>query len=98
MRCGVQDSFTHLLSCSGLGQPPDDGSPDELIGYLVALVRDAARGAPVVPIRFPLLEVEEISLTAEGGRGEIEQPVSDASVGSLSSEVSDEDDHENTHI
>ena len=92
MRCGGQDSFAHLLSCSDLGSLPDDGSPEELMDYLIALVREAARGAPLVPIRFLLPEVGKISLTAVSGGSVGEQSLSDASLDSLSFEISEADE------
>ena len=60
--------------------------------YLIALVREAARGAPLVPIRFPLPEVDEISLTAGSGGSVGEQSLSDASLDSLSFEISEADE------
>ena len=54
IKCGGQDSFSHLLECSGLGPPPNDESPEELLENLMTLVREAARGAPIVPIKFAL--------------------------------------------
>ena len=91
MRCGGQDSFSHLLARSGLGPPPDEGSPEELLEYLMAFVREAVRGAPVAPIKFALPEVDEISLTAEDNTSDMELPASEASMDSLSFELSEEE-------
>ena len=64
MRCGNQDSFEHLLQCSRATNIPSDGQVEELLDYLVGLTREAAKGAPLIPVRLPLPEIDEISLTA----------------------------------
>ena len=91
MRCGEQDSFSHLLGCSSAGQPSNDESPEELLEYLMALVRGAAKGAPVVPVRLAAPEMDEISLTAEVDRSDVELSVGEASADSLSFEFTNEE-------
>ena len=83
-RCGDRDSFEHMLRCCKLENIPRDETPATLVTYLLSLVCKAARGAPVIPIRFPIPTFDEISLEAES---EAEMPApSEGSMDSLSFE------------
>ena len=59
--------------------------------FLIELTREAANGAPVLPVRYPMPEIDEISLTAEGS---VADPVPSAAelLGSLSFEFPEEAD------
>ena len=62
MRCGGSDSFEHLVACCGWKNVPRMESVDSLLEFLVLLTREAERGAPLLPIRSPMPELDEISL------------------------------------
>ena len=65
MRCGEQDSFPHMLQCCNLGTIPDAEDLAELFAFLLRLIWEAARGAPVIPIRFLMPALDEISLVMD---------------------------------
>ena len=86
-RCGDRDSFEHMLRCCRLECVPDDEDPAALFTFLLRLAREAARGAPVIPVRFPIPAFDEISLDMEGSvDGQIG---SEASTNSLSFDEAD---------
>ena len=48
-------------------------SVDSLLNFLVLLTREAEQGAPLLPIKYPMPEIDEISLTewTEGPQDEL---------------------------
>ena len=74
-------------------QLPSDGSIEELLGFLITLVREAARGTPIARVRFPLPELGEISLTAGESESAPRSPSDEESLDGLSFEISDAEEH-----
>ena len=62
LRCGEPDSFEHLVNCCGWRCIPPMESVDSLLNFLVLLTREAEKGAPLLPIKYPMPEIDEISL------------------------------------
>ena len=75
--CGQVDSFTHLLSCVNIGQPPRDS--EELVGFLVELADRAYNVNPGNPrpvregggVELELVPSED-EVDANGGAGWLE--------------------------
>ena len=86
MRCGEPDSFEHLVACCGWMSVPRMESVDSLLEFSILLAREAEKGAPLLPVRFRMPELDEISLT--GWSEESARPPSDSqdSLDSLSFE------------
>ena len=89
MRCGERDTFDHTLQCCRVGDIPCNGNAENLLDFLVGLVREAAKGAPVRPIRLPLPDIDEISLTAEDNE-EMQTQSEEESLDSLSFDLVEE--------
>ena len=64
LKCGEVDSFDHLLKCTGVHKLPTGGTEQEVLGFLVALTREAVKYAPVWPSAVEKVEPMEISLQA----------------------------------
>ena len=92
MRCGAQDSFEHLTQCCELEGLPKAETADSLLGHLILLTNEAMKGALMLPVRSPMPEIDEISLTAmtDGESNPALSPRS--SLDHLSFEVSGEED------
>ena len=54
-----------MLQRCRAGNIPCDGNTENPLDFLVLLTREAPTGAPVLPVRPPLPDIDEISLTAE---------------------------------
>ena len=65
-----------------------------LMDFLIELTREAAKGAPALPIRHPMPEVGEIALTAEDSLAD-PAPSDAESLDSLSFEFPEEGDKMN---
>ena len=63
---------------------PQKGSAEMLFDYIIKLVREAAKGAPVIPIRLPLPAPDQISLDIEGNVSDAQSDITEESSDSLS--------------
>ena len=86
MRCGGPDSFEHLVACCGWERVPQMESVDSLLEFLVMLTREAEKGAPLLPIRYPMPELDEISLMGWSVESARQQSDLQSSLDSLSFE------------
>ena len=84
MRCGAMDTFEHMLHCCHMENTPQEGSAEMLFDYIIKLVREAAKGAPVIPIRLPLPAPDQISLDIEGNISDVQSDIAEESSDSLS--------------
>ena len=55
-----------MLQRCNLEAIPDDTGFEALFAFLLRLVWEAARGASVIPVRFQLPAIDEISLVMDG--------------------------------